>query len=316
MQRYWVSHRHSLQWNCLFTLPAWLQAWWETFGASFSPHICAVATRDQLIGIAPLMTRDGTAYLMGSDDVCDYLDFIVAPEKSEPFFEQLLRHLADNGITTLDLHTLRPESAAATTLAPVAQAMGCKVSLTPHDVSVELALPGSWESYLHTLKGKERHEIRRKFRRLENRVRFATRILSSPGDIESNLDHFLHLFLISREDKADFLTTQMRTFFKGITKNLAAEGILKLFILDIEDNASAVSMCFDYGAKMYLYNNGYDPEHHALSIGLLNKILSIQTSIGLNKKTYDFMKGNERYKLRLGGRQIQLQRCRIDLTLS
>ena len=65
---------------------------------------------------------------------------------------------------------------------------------------------------------------------------------------------------------------------------------------------------------MYLYNNGYDKRFGSLSVGLLSNVLSLKESIQSGKKTYDFLKGAEVYKKRLGGQPIQLYRCLIDLS--
>jgi len=90
--------------------------------------------------------------------------------------------------------------------------------------------------------------------------------------------------------------------------------ILKLFLLNLDESAVSATMCFDYRSTMYLYNNGYDNDFSSLSVGLLGKVLSIKESIQSGKKTYDFLKGAEVYKRRLGGQPIQLYRCLIELS--
>jgi hypothetical protein len=42
----------------------------------------AVRRDEEIIGIAPLLMREKAVSFVGSADVCDYLDFIVAPIKS------------------------------------------------------------------------------------------------------------------------------------------------------------------------------------------------------------------------------------------
>jgi hypothetical protein len=64
---------------------------------------------------------------------------------------------------------------------------------------------------------------------------------------------------------------------------------------------------------MYLYNNGYDGRFSSLSVGLLSKVISIKESIQIGKKKYDFLKGAEEYKHRLGGKPVPLYRCQIKL---
>ncbi len=72
-------------------------------------------------------------------------------------------------------------------------------------------------------------------------------------------------------------------------------------------------MCFDYNSTVYLYNNGYDNRYRSLSVGLLSKVFTIQDSIRRGKNKYDFLKGTEVYKHRLGGKPVQLYRCQVKL---
>ena len=61
-------------------------------------------------------------------------------------------------------------------------------------------------------------------------------------------------------------------------------------------------MCvnFDYGSSYLLYNSGYDPAYARMSVGLLNKALTIQWAIASGKRVFDFLRGDERYKYELG----------------
>ena len=59
-------------------------------------------------------------------------------------------------------------------------------------------------------------------------------------------------------------------------------------------------ICFSYEGTYLLYNSGYDPEKSALSVGLLNKVFTIQEAIKLDVKEYNFLRGTERYKYHLG----------------
>jgi hypothetical protein len=48
-------------------------------------------------------------------------------------------------------------------------------------------------------------------------------------------------------------------------------------------------------------------------VGIISKVRCIQDSIEKKKKLFDFLKGNEPYKYYLGGQEIPLYFCRIDL---
>ncbi len=60
------------------------------------------------------MVNGRTAQLMGSPDVCDCLDVIVAPGKEQLFCRALLDHLRAQGISTLELGPVRPDSTVYT----------------------------------------------------------------------------------------------------------------------------------------------------------------------------------------------------------
>ena len=89
--------------------------------------------------------------------------------------------------------------------------------------------------------------------------------------------------------------------------------LLKLFFLDLNDRPIAAAMCIDYQDTVYLYNSGYDADFRQLSAGLMSKVLSIQASIRDGRQVYDFLKGAEIYKKRLGGKPVDICRCVLDL---
>ena len=306
----WQDPQHSLKWDCLFVLPGWVKVWWDRFAAHQQPCLCAVWRQDELIGIAPLMVKDKTARLMGDSDVCDFLDVMVAPENGRPFFENLISYLKKQDITHLDIGAVREDSAVCRDLVAAAKDLGFNVTCNPVDVTMELALPGTWDDFLYQLTAKQRHEIRRKFRRLNEAARVNFRIVENPDEVGKAIDTFLALFTRNRPDKSEFMTERRASFFRALAAEMAAARILKLFFLDLDDQPAAAVMCFDYGSTLYLYNNGYDIRHQALSVGLLSKILTIKDSILRGKKKYDFLKGAESYKRRLGGKPVQLYRCR------
>lgn len=310
---YWRDARHRLQWDCLFVLPVWLKVWWDHLSGKQKAHLCAVQRRDQLIGIAPLMVREKTARLMGDADVCDFLDVVVAPGSGRVFFENLLPYLKKQGITHLDIGAVREDSTVYREMVAVAREMGYEVGCDPLDVTMELALPASWDDFLYQLSGKERHEIRRKLRRLKEAARVNFRVVENPDEVGKAIDTFMKLFRRNRADKSEFMTDQRASFFRALAAEMASTRILKLFFLDLDDQPAAAVMCFDYDSAIYLYNNGYDIRHKALSVGLLSKVFTIKDSIQRGKTKYDFLKGTESYKRRLGGKPVQLYRCRVHL---
>ena len=310
---YWLDSQHHLKWDCLFVLPGWLKVWWDKFARDQTAHLCAVRHKDELIGIAPLMVQGKTARLMGDPDVCDFVDFITAPGSGRAFFQNLIPHIKKHGITHLDIGAVRADSIVLRDLVAIAKDLSYEATCEPEDVTMELDLPASWDDFLYQLTGKERHEIRRKLRRLNEAAHVNFRVAENPDEVSKGIETFLALFKLNQTDKSEFMTDQRASFFRALAEEMAAARILKLFFLDLDDVPAAAVMCFDYHSTMYLYNNGYDIRHKSLSVGFLSKVFTIKESIQRGKIKYDFLKGTESYKRRLGGKPVQLYRCRIHI---
>ncbi|UCG84528.1 MAG: GNAT family N-acetyltransferase [Dehalococcoidia bacterium] len=309
----WKDPGHRLEWRSVFVLPYWLEAWWRVFGAGAEEHLCGVTEDERIIGIAPLMINDGRASFIGSADVCDYMDFVVEPGREGAFFTVILDYLKQTEVSELYLEALRSDSAALTHLIDIAKTQGYTTSCSLEDVSLDLELPPTWEGYLDTLSPKQRREVGRKLRRLYEAGDIEYRIFENPDSIMDTMDLFLRLLRDSRSDKAAFMTERMESFFNSIAETMAEAGLLRMGVLSIHTLPVASIMSFDYNDSIYLYNSGYDPPHGYLSVGLLSKVFSIKDSIERGRKRYDFLKGAEEYKYRLGGREIPIHSCRIAL---
>ena len=309
----WSNPSHRLKWNSIFVLPAWLKVWWQELGAGAELHLDAIRQEKEVIGIAPLLVREGRASLIGSADVCDYLDFVIAPGREKDFFNLLLDDLRQKGVNHLDLRPLRPDSTVLTSLASIAQNRGHEVLCHPEDVSLELDLPSTWEEYLAILTAKQRHEVRRKLRRLWEAGNVEHRCVEVGREVGNYLDIFLKLFSLSRDEKASFMNPKMESFFRSLAKAMAEIGLLRFGIIELGKQPVAMTMGFDYNDSHYLYNSAYDPQYNSLSVGLLCKVLCIKESIREGKKRFDFLKGDETYKYQLGGREIPLYSCQITI---
>ena len=309
---YKADSQQGLNWSSPFILPAWMQVWWESFGAENQMFIRTVFEDSKIIGIAPLMRKGDTASFIGSVDVCDYQDFITVPGIEKEFFTALLDDAGKNGIKTLDLKHIRPES-TVNSLALVAQAKGYDVSSVREDVSFEMDLPSTFDAYLESLNTKQRHEVRRKLRRLMEEGNIEYRFVNYGPELTQALDGFFRMFVESREDKAAFLTEPMKQYFRSVVAAMSREGLLRLGILELDHKPIAEILCFEYQKCLYLYNSGYDPKYIGLSAGVLSKVLAIKDCIDKGIKKFDFLKGAEPYKAHIGGKEVPLFHCRVGI---
>jgi CelD/BcsL family acetyltransferase involved in cellulose biosynthesis len=284
--------------------PFFLQTVVRHLGAPGEPHIVAVRADGRLIGLAPLALSADTASFLGRHEVCDYQDLVCLPGQEARVLGAVMDHLAGLGIRRLDLRTLRPDGRTLSALRQLAPA-GWEEGLAPDEVTFETPLPADWEAYLGQLDGKQRHEVRRKVRRLETQCVFS---FGPPDDPETAADTFVHLFRRNRPDKADFMNDTMVGYFRALMAALAARDLLRLFFLRVAGEPAAAVLCFDQDGVRYLYNSGYDDRFEPLSVGVLSKVFSIRDAVAGGCRRYDFLKGAEIYKRRIGGRELPLHR--------
>ena len=307
MSSEWPKLQEKSPVSPIFSSLEWSKTWWQHFSSGAKLHLTALKKQEQVLGIAPLMIKNNTCYFIGSIDVCDYLDFIVAPDNTDTFFKILLEKLKHEGITSLTLAPLRPDSTVLTNMIDIANQLGWQVTSTQIDVTVELDLPGTWEEYLQILTSKQRHELRRKFRRLdeEGEIKYHSGSKVNPQDIET----FLRLFRDSRADKAEFMTPAREAFFKDIAKAMSERKSFEFGLLEVNSKSTAATVSFHCNNNVYLYNSGYDPQYARLSVGLLSKALCIKHSIENGRNKFDFLKGGEEYKSHLGGHELPIYSC-------
>jgi CelD/BcsL family acetyltransferase involved in cellulose biosynthesis len=310
----WDKLRHCLKWSSIFVLPAWLKAWWEAFGRESELYLRTLRQGERIIGFVPLRVNNEIASFIGSADVCDYLDFVITPGREGNFFKVLLDDLREKGINKLDLRPLRPDSTVLAQLVSIAQNRGYEVTCCSEDVSLELDLPATWNEYLAILKTRQRHEVRRKLRRLWEAGNVEHHCVEVSQEAEDYLDIFFELFALSKDEKASFMNSNMESFFRSLARAMAEIGLLRLGILQLDKVPAAMTVGFDYDGSHYLYNSAYDPQFSYLSVGLLCKVLCLKESIEKGRKKWNFLRGAEAYKYQLGGQEVPLYSCQITIT--
>ncbi len=309
----WTTHRQEWHWRIPFVTPPWLSAWWQSFAEQHKSFLLQVNIDERPIGIAPLILQEKTATFMGSADLCDYFDFPAAPEYREVFCQTLLSYFKEYGVEKLKLGPVLPDSLIKQFLIPIAKRTGWQTTTKPVSSSLQMSLPTTWDTYLLSLSRKQRHEARRKLRKLNSSGSVQQRIFHQPTDIDKAMDIFLHLFCLSRPDKKSFMTDKRNFFFRCLAKELSQSDMLKLLHLTIDNHSAAAVFCIDYMKTTYLYNNGFAPQFRSISLGVASKLLTIQSAITTAQKSYDFLSGTERYKYQLGGKETELSNCLLCL---
>ena len=310
----WTKLLATTERNSIFATPQWADTWWRAWGEGRDLCLMTVREGSDLVGIVPLFVEHAgerhLARFLGGVDVTDYEDIVARPGLEHEVWRQALVYL-DAKPWHLDLHNTPGTSPTIAFFRQLGREGKHSVSVEMEDVCpISAPLPPDFEAYLGGLEKKDRHELRRKLRRLMGDTDLDTRVTWRQENLPQAMADFVRLHKLSSADKNQFMTPRMVGFFNSLAQTCQEQGWLCLAFLTVQGVRVSTIMAFEYGDTFYLYNSGYDPAYEYLSVGLLLKALAIEYAITSGKRCYDFLQGSERYKYDLGGKDTQV--CHVQ----
>lgn len=299
--------------STIFTTWQWQHLWHQYLDPACTLAPLTVRdARGHLVGLAPLAERDGVVVFGGGADVADYLDALALDTGRSAIVRALAEAMAEHTWSQFDLRSIPAESPLLAMLPEVLGTRGWRVEVERDDVCPYVELPADWETYLAQLTKKDRHELRRKLRRLEAAGEVRWYAVTDEAHLPAALDDFLRLHRASRAEKALFMDDRRERFFREVARAFVPRGEARLYFLEIDGRRVAATICFDYRGETWLYNSGYDPRYSAYSVGLLLKALCVRDAIERGRRRFDFLRGNERYKYDLGATDRAVMRLRAS----
>jgi len=303
----------------------YLKTWWETRGGGEWPQdsqlvLVAAFQEDHLVGIAPLFHSNnilGKPALMfvGAIEVSDFLDFIVKPEDLPGFTQGLIDFLLNSDLPpweVLDLYNLLEESPTLAGLKSEAETRGWKHQEIHLQPSPYIPLPGNFEAYLAQIDKKQRHEIRRKLRNVDQS-------LAEPGlyftEDEENLEADVQAFIdmmAQDPNKRDFLTDAMRQHIHNTARIAFEQGWLHLAFFTLDGEKAAANLSFNFNDRLWLYNSGWKWEYRDYSPGWVLLAYLIEWAAENGIQEFDFMRGDEPYKYKFGGVDRHVYRVTVE----
>lgn len=302
------------------------QTWWTHRGGGEWPQaeLLVLGARDpagQLAGVAPLFwtpqpESPPALMFIGSAAVSDYLDLLVSPPQVEAFCTALLERLTQPdlpGWGSLDLCNLPAASPTRGALQRAAAARGWRLTeQTLPDPTPVIPLPETWEAYLEMMDKKERHELKRKLRRVSGAEAPVTwRMVTGGEHLAAEAETFMRLMACDPA-KARFLTPAMRAQFTELIGAAGQNGWLQLAFLEVDHAPAAAYLNFDFNNRVWVYNSGLEPRFNSLSAGWVLLGYLIQWAIENKRAAFDFMRGSEDYKYRFGAVAEPLYRLQIS----
>jgi len=278
-----------------FASPAMLRAWHEARG---SGEVMLLEGPEALLA---LEQNGDTIRLLGETDLFDY---------HSPLGPGAAKLIAEWGAslphgTALDLDSL-PAAAADVVMGGLREA-GLSPTAAVHESAAVLELAGDYEAYLASLDKKQRHETRRKRRRFSE-------ILGTPRLIRDEgpdaVARFAAMHRLADGHKGQFMTAEMEALF-GVFHS-KADAVID-FLYGDADEPVAAAFAFEDDDAYYLYNSAYLPEASAASPGIVLVAELIRHTTEAAHHRFDFLKGDEVYKYRLGATARPLWRIQATV---
>lgn len=293
----------------VFQSPEWLLAWGRTFRRSLVTF--AIHEGSDLVGLYPMvLSRRGWTQLrpMGVGP-SDYLGPMVLqrtkpspqfplvtdplPRGEGDIYEALADALSQYPVDLLDLQQIRETNPILThfqQIEPKVQAKCCV-----------LDLPKTFDEYVKGLSKSLRYEVRRPNREPYVSGRAVIRTASTPAEALEFFRVFSHLHeqrWKTRKQPGAFLLPKLKAFHQLWLAGAIQHDRVRLQTLWLDGNPIGALYVMKLNASYYFYQSGFDPEQTAHSPGTVLVSETIRMAIEEGMTTFDFLRGDEPYKLR------------------
>jgi len=326
----------------------WNRTWWRHFGANGSLLIFVLYQDEKAVGIAPLFidpviirgkkqfsylriigstvsnTENGP--LLGFIAYSDYLQFIVNRDFENLFFDHFLKFIGTHDSADyMILDEVPVESATWKYLIPLLKSSKYRYSWKIASTIPSIIPEKSWEEYIMCLHPKQRNNVRRYLKRVDNKEEGSLQLISynKYEEIDEILNKLIELHQKQwniRGLPGTFTDTPMHDFIFEIAGIFVRKGMLSLQSVvptngQQPGTVAAIDFSVKYKERVYLMHRALnmDPAMAKLGPGTVLLLANMRDAV-LNKRSFDFLRGGESFKLRFAN-QITANRS-IFVSLS
>jgi CelD/BcsL family acetyltransferase involved in cellulose biosynthesis len=302
----------------VFATPEWNRLWWEEFGAGKELYFLTMRRDAEVRAIVPLYLKreqDRSIFrFVGGIDLTDYLGPMCSLDDRDEVAASLVGWFRNQTVAwdELDAHNMPVPFGFAEFLVDHSDRAGFKFALDQEETSAVLPLPGDWDEYVEGLRSKQRHELRRKRRRLGRDYPDAVFRTATEESLERDLKTFVEMHRGAEGYKGHFMRPEIATFFERIAHAFMPLGWLRLDFLEVGGRAIASTFSFERDGAFYLYNSAFESDAASLSPGFVLVTELVKSAIERRVRVFDFLRGPERYKYELGAQAVPLHNVRLQ----
>jgi CelD/BcsL family acetyltransferase involved in cellulose biosynthesis len=299
----------------IFQSHDWIAGWWR--GASDSGRTLQIVLGwrgERLEAVLPLVRSRMRGIGMlewAAREFSDYCDAIVRPDGDPAILRRMWELLwSDGDFDAAYLSRLLPGAAATRSL--LGQAESRAASLRPYYRSEQsLRVAGSWpegQAWFDQQTKKARQNYRRGVKAMSKNATFGFRLLSPDEPFVPVLNRLAELkrHWLERNGLEAPLFDQDSLRLATFAQVLAANGLLRIFVLERDGVIVAISLNFMQSSSMMAYLTAYDPAYERASPGMVLMVDYIKWSIDHGLTVVDFLCGAEEFKGRFATQTVTL----------
>ncbi|MEQ1795827.1 MAG: GNAT family N-acetyltransferase [Nitrospira sp.] len=288
--------------NSIFQTYQWMSSWERVFGGEYDPWFLSVADPSGVIGVAPLMVKQG---LMGErlvrflgDGNADYCDFLANGEKQR-VLEAICHALfvARERWDVIELNNIPAESSTVELVQSICRRSGVRVLQRDLYPSPTLLISGHEEEARAVF---NKAGLRRRQNYFQRNGQLVFKHLAGMAVLPF-LEEFFAQHIARWTDSASpslFLNERNRAFYRELAVAMAGKGWLLLSIIELNGQPLAIHYGFDYNGKLLWYKPSFDKTHAKHSPGLVLLRCLIGYALEHKRGEFDFTIGDEPFKSR------------------
>ena len=307
----------------------WIANWWKNYGETYELFVLVLSDGPQTIGFAPWFIESTLAgrqiRFIGSGRVCsDHLRILAddhdAASASHAIVNQLIAFNqtpskdVNNRWDMLNFASIPALDPGLAAIRKSFESHGYQTTIRNTSSCWQVPITDSWEHYLAQLSVKNRYRLRRARKDYVDTGRAEFSYATTPAQLDEFYELFVKLHETRRESLGQqgcFSSAQFAQFLREYTDISFQQGDLLLSRLLIDGIPAAASLGFQRDGIHYLYQTGMNPDLTQHTPGWVMHVCNILHGYAVGHRGIDFLRGDERYKVRLGAEPTENIAMRI-----
>lgn len=282
----------------IFQTPEWAIAWWRSFGQGSALCSLVVFAADEIVGILPLLKRDGVIQFLGTPEA-DYADMVCEEQWAAEVLVVALKTLRESitGWRECVLQHLSKDSRVLRHYRSLPRQLRDGFHCVPTERYQTIVFRNKRDAVLSSLMGKNHSRRRKNKLQKAGQVRF--RHLQTQQEAETYLNDFFRHHVrrhavIGR--RSAFAGPKSRQFVRTLIERLGPA--VRFGVLELDGRPLAWHFGFEVNGKFLLYQHTFDLDASDYTPGELLLWNLFEYAKDHVAREFDFGSGDEPYKSR------------------